>query len=184
MSGEGGAPSPTRLAAGLGVGLIAIVFVLNLMAPGEVPVSLERLEALTAEGAVLRLEVGDGDIVGYLTHEVAVDDAGQRRLASAVVVDRLSPGAEDAVARWRAAGLAVSRSEVAEASRSRREWGWLAAVGGLLSFGVYYLVLQARLHRRVGSPRQRLEEARAQLESGAIDGDEYERRVAEISVEL
>lgn len=184
MSDGDSGMSPTWLAAALGVGLIVLVFALNLLAPGEAPVDLARLEALVAEGSVAQIEVGRTDIVAHLTRAVAIDDMGQRRLASAVVTDRLAPGADEAVARWTAAGYAVARSQEADDDRQRREWGWVAAIVGLLGFGLYYLVGQARRHRVEGSPRQRLDEARVELESGRISPEEYERRVAEISVEL
>jgi type VI protein secretion system component VasK len=91
---------------------------------------------------------------------------------------------EAAVDRWRAAGVLVVAGETGGDQRWARDLAWTAIVGGLLLFGVYHLVQQARLHRREGSPRERLAEAQAELEAGRISREEFERRAAEITPEL
>ena len=88
----------------------------------------------------------------------------------------------EALARWRASGVAVSVGT--DRGRWLRESAWLAAIGGLLLFGIYNLVQQARTHRREGSPRERLAQARKDLDEGRLTQEEYERRVSEIAPEL
>ena len=81
----------------------------------------------------------------------------------------------ESLARWRASGVTVALGS--ESGRWLRELAWLAVVGGLLLFGLYNLVQQARRHRREGSPRERIAQARKDLEEGRLTRDEFERRV-------
>lgn len=175
--------SPTTLAAMLGSGLVALVLLLGILAPSEVIVDLERLDQLVADGVVERLEVSPSEIIAQLSEPVIIQDAGQRMRAQAVLVPRATVGGEAAVERWRAAGAPVV-NVAADAGRRLREALWGSAVAGLLLFGVYHLVQQARRHRREGSPRQHLAEVQQQLDDGHITREEYERQVAEISPEL
>ncbi len=65
-----------------------------------------------------------------------------------------------------------------------QETAWIGFVSLLLLFGMYHLVMQARRHRRDGSPRQHLDHARADLAAGRISAEEFERRATAISIEM
>ena len=175
--------SATRLAVTLGAGLLALVVMLSLLAPPELSIDLSRLEDLVADGRVASIEVSDV-IVAHLQEPVILDMGGQRRRTETVIVtgiidaDRL-----EVIRRWREAGLSVV-AVVAPPQRGLQEATWVGFVSLLLLFGVYHLVTQARTHRREGSPRQRLDQVRADLDAGRISDEEYERQASEISIEM
>ena len=176
-------PSATALALILALGLVSLLLVLSLLAPSETAIRPERLEELVAQEMVERIEVVDGRLIGRLRRPVVIEEEGHRSLAEEVLVP-MPDGAVliEALARWRASGVAVSVGEAR--GRWLRESAWLAAIGGLLLFGLYNLVQQARTHRREGSPRERLAQARKDLDEGRLTQEEYERRVSEIAPEL
>ena len=175
--------SATRLAVTLGAGLLALIVMLSLLAPPELSIDLSRLEDLVADGRVASIEVSDV-IVAHLQEPVILDMGGQRRRTETVIVtgiidaDRL-----EVIRRWREAGLSVV-AVVAPPQRGLQEAAWVGFVSLLLLFGVYHLVTQARTHRHEGSPRQRLDQVRADLDAGRISGEEYERQASEISIEM
>lgn len=176
--------SPVRLALVLGAGLLALVMLLSLLAPEELPVDLERLQILVDEGLVISVAVGDGSLVAQLREQVALDLAGQRYRTDAVVVaGPVDQMLRDRVADWSATGVAVVRVDDPP-GRSLRDAAWIGFVLLLLSMGVYHLVTQARTHRRDGSPRQRLDEAQADRDAGRITAEEYERRASAITIEM
>ena len=176
-------PSPTALALILALGLIGLLLVLSLLAPSETAIRPERLEELVSQDMVERIEVVEGRLIGRLRRPVVLEEEGHRSLSEDVIV----PMPDEAVlieafVRWRASGVAVSLG--ADRRRWLREYAWMAVIGGLLLFGLYNLVQQARTHRREGSPRERLAQARKDLEEGRMTQEEYERRVSEIAPEL
>jgi hypothetical protein len=176
--------SATRLAVTLGVGLLTLVVMLSLLAPPEMPIDLNRLESLVAEGRVASIEVSDVSIVARLRESMMLEMGGQRRRTEVVIVTGIVDADEDeAIGRWKEAGLSVVAG-VAPPERGLQEAAWVGFVSLLLVFGVYHLVTQARTHRRDGSPRQRLDHARADLDAGRISDEEYERRASEISIEM
>ena len=54
----------------------------------------------------------------------------------------------------------------------------------LMAGGAWYLIAQARAHRRRPGPRQRLRDAEADYLAGRITQEEYEREADCISAEL
>ena len=176
-------PSPTALALILALGLIALLLVLSLLAPSETAIRPERLEELVSQEMVEKIEVVDGRLIGRLRRPVVIEEEGHRSLAEDIIVPMPDEAVLiEALARWRASGVAVSVGT--DRGRWLRESAWLAAIGGLLLFGIYNLVQQARTHRREGSPRERLAQARKDLDEGRLTQEEYERRVSEIALEL
>ena len=175
--------SATRLAVTLGAGLLALVVMLSLLAPPESSIDLSRLEDLVADGRVASIEVSDV-IVAHLQEPVILDMGGQRRRTETVIVTGIIDADRgEVIRRWREAGLSVV-AVVAPPQRGLQEAAWGGFVSLLLLFGVYHLVTQARTHRREGSPRQRLDQVRADLDAGRISDEEYERQAAEISIEM
>ena len=176
--------SPTRLALILGVGLLTLVVVLSLLAPAELPIDLERLEALIAENAVESIEVTDRSFIARFREPVLLEVAGQRyRTEAAIIPGIVDVEKRQALERWSAAGVSVLTLDEPP-GRVLREAAWIAFVVLLLLLGVYHLVMQARTHRRDGSPRQRLDEALADRDAGRISAEEYERRASSISIEM
>ncbi len=176
-------PSPTALALMLALGLISLLLLLSLLAPSETAIRPERLEELVSQEMVERVEVVEGRLIGRLRQPVVIEAEGHQSLAKDVIAPM--PDESELIevfARWRASGVAVSVGS--DRGRWLRESAWMAAIGGLLLFGLYNLVQQARTHRRVGSPRERLARARKDLEEGRLTQEEYERRVSEIAPEL
>ena len=175
--------SATRLAVTLGAGLLALIVMLSLLAPPELSIDLSRLEDLVADGRVASIEVSDV-IVAHLQEPVILDMGGQRRRTETVIVTGIiDADRREAIRRWREAGLSVV-AVVAPPQRGLQEAAWVGFVSLLLLFGVYHLVTQARTHRREGSPRQRLDQVRADLDAGRISDEEYERQASEISIEM
>jgi hypothetical protein len=176
--------SPTTLALVLGAGLLGLVFVLSLLAPEELPIDMDRLETLVAEEMVQSIEVTEGSIVAKLSEPVLLDVAGQRyRTEAAIIPGLIDTTKQQAIDRWTAAGVPVVAVEEST-QRGLREAAWIGFVVLLLVLGVYHLVMQARVHRRDGSPRQRLDEALADRDAGRISPEEYERRASAISIEM
>ncbi len=176
--------SATRLAVTLGAGLLALVVMLSLLAPPELSIDLSRLEDLVADGRVASIEVSDVSIVAHLQEPVILDMGGQRRRTETVIVTGIIDADRgEVIRRWREAGLSVV-AVVAPPQRGLQEAAWVGFVSLLLLFGVYHLVTQARTHRREGSPRQRLDQVRADLDAGRISDEEYERQASEISIEM
>ena len=176
--------SPTRLALILGAGLLVLVIVLSLLAPAELPIPLDRLETLVADGVVESIEVTEGSIVARFRGPVLLEVAGQRyRTEAAIIAGIVDVEKQNAIDRWREAGIAVEAADEPP-GRGLREAAWIAFVVLLLLLGVYHLVMQARAHRRDGSPRQRLDEALADRDAGRISAEEYERRASAISIEM
>jgi hypothetical protein len=176
--------SATRLAVTLGAGLLTLVLLLSLLAPPETPIDLSRLESLIAEDRVASIEVSEVSIVARLREPVMLEIGGQRRRTQVVIVTGIvDADQEEAIGRWEEGGLSVV-AVVAPPERGLQEAAWVGFVSLLLAFGVYHLVTQARTHRRDGSPRQRLDQARADLDAGRISDEEYERRASEISIEM
>jgi hypothetical protein len=175
--------SPTSLALLLAAGLLGLLLLLSLLAPTETSIGLERMEELVSQDMVERVEVAEGRLIGRLRQPVVIEQAGHRVLAKDVILP-MPEGALvlEALARWRTSGVTVVMG--ADNRRWLRELAWLAVVGGLLLFGLYNLVQQARRHRREGSPRERLARARQDLEEGRLTQAEFERRVSEITPEL
>lgn len=177
------APSPTALALMLALGLLGLLLVLSLLAPSETAIGPEKMEELVSQALVERVEVIDGRLIGRLRQPVVIEEAGHRAVTRDVILPLPDEEAViEALARWRDSGVTVALG--AESRRWLREVAWLAVVGGLLLFGLYNLVQQARRHRREGSPRERLARARQELEEGRLTQDEFERRVSEIAPEL
>lgn len=181
-NGSGSQISPTRLALILAGGLLLLVLLLSALGPSDVPVDGQRLEALIEEGHVQSILISETSLVGMLRQPILVQVGGQQHRAGQVRIDGWS-GSEDQITAWRQAGVNVTHSDEARRSTAR-DTAWLVAVSCLLLFGVYHLVLQGRKHRREGSPRQRLDEVRAELDAGRISPEEYERRAQAISIEL
>lgn len=178
----GGMP-PTRLALLLAGGLLGLVLLLSLLGPSELPVDAEQLQSLVDEGRVVSLEPTNAGLRAQLNGPVMLQIGGQGYRTETVRLD--GPwNAEDSlrVESWRAEGVTVLDADRSDSSL--RETAWLLAVTALLLFGVFHLVLQARLHRRDGSPRQRLDEARGDLDAGRISREEFERRAQTITLEL
>ena len=141
------------------------------------------MEEFVSQGMVERVEVVEGRLIGRLRQRVVIEEAGQRVLTKDVILPMPDEKVlVESLARWRTSGVTVSMG--ADRRRWLREAAWLAVVGGLLLFGLYNLVQQARRHRREGSPRERLARARQDLEEGRLTQAEFERRVSEISPEL
>jgi hypothetical protein len=180
MSDE--ALSPTRLALMLGAGLLGLVLLLSLLAPEDIPVELGQLDRLVKEGRVDHLAVHEGQVRAQLHEPVLVELSGQRYRTDRVVLTLPSATVEQHLTAWGPAVSSIVRDDAP--SSHWRESLWLALVGLLLLFGLYHLFVQARRHRREGSPRQRLEEAREEFEAGRISSEEYERRASALSVEL
>ena len=176
-------PSPAALALMLAAGLVGLLLLLSLLAPSETAIGRERMEELVSQAMVERVEVIDGRLIGRLRQPVVIEEAGHRAVTRDVILPMPDGAAvvED-LARWRASGVAVALGSGSR--RWLRELAWLAVVGGLLAFGLYNLVQQARRHRREGSPREWIARARKDLEEGRLTRDEYERRVSEIAPEL
>lgn len=176
-------PSPAGLAVMLAAGLLGLLLLLSALAPSETAIGPERMEELVSRAMVERVEVIDGRLIGRLRRPVVIEESGHRALTSDVILPMPDGAAvvED-LARWRASGVTVALGSGGR--RWLRELAWLAVVGGLLLFGLYNLVQQARRHRREGSPRERIARARKDLEEGRLTRDEYERRVSEIAPEL
>ena len=176
--------SATRLAVTLGAGLLALVVLLSLLAPPEIPIDLDRLESLVEEGRVASIEVSDVSLVARLREPVLLDLGGQRRRSEVVIVTGIvDADGQEAIRRWGEAGLSIASVE-APPERGLQEAAWVGFVSLLLLFGVFHLVAQARTHRRDGSPRQRLDQARADLDAGRISDEEYERQASAISIEM
>ena len=177
------APSSTTLALFLASGLIGLLLLLSLLAPAETSIPLERMEEFVSQGMVERVEVIEGRLIGRLRQRVVIEEAGQRILTKDVILPMPDEKVlVESLARWRTSGVTVSVG--ADRRRWLREASWLAVVGGLLLFGLYNLVQQARRHRREGSPRERLARARQDLQEGRLTQAEFERLVSEISPEL
>lgn len=176
-------PSPTALALLLALGLISLLLLLSLLAPSETAIRPERLEELVSQDMIERIEVVEGRLIGRLRQPVVIEEEGHRSLTKDIIVPMPDEAVViEALARWRASGVALSVGT--DRGRWLRESAWMAVIGGLLLFGLYNLVQQARTHRRVGSPRERLARARKDLEEGRMTQEEYERRVSEIAPEL
>lgn len=176
--------SPTRLALVLGAGLLALVLLLSFLAPEELPVELERLQALVDDGMVISVAVGDGSLVASLQQEVMVDIAGQRyRTSDIVVAGPVDDDLRELVQGWGATGISIVYIDEPPGLQLR-DAAWIGFVILLLALGVWHLVLQARTHRRDGSPRQRLDEALAERDAGRISAEEYERRATNITAEM
>ena len=175
--------SPTALALMLAMGLLGLLLLLSLLAPSETSIGPERMEELVSQAMVERVEVIDGRLIGRLRQPVVIEEAGHRAVTRDVILPMPDGSVVvEALARWRDSGVTISLG--AESRRWLRELAWLAVMGGLLLFGLYNLVQQARRHRREGSPRERLARARQDLDEGRLTQEEYERRVAEIAPEL
>jgi hypothetical protein len=176
--------SPTKLALTLGAGLLILVLLLSMLSPEETPIKLAQLQALIADDQVASIEVSMAGVLARLRASVLLDIGGQRHRTASVFVAAVSE-AELATSRenWAAAELPV-RNVSTPPNRALQETAWIGLVTLLLSFGVYHLVNQARKHRRDGSPRQHLDQARADFDAGRISSEEYERRAAAISIEM
>jgi hypothetical protein len=176
--------SPTKLALALAAGLLSLVLLLSLLAPKETPIELAQLEKLIADDRVALLEVSEGGVLGRLRAPMLLDISGQRHRTATVIVESIS-ASELAASRqdWAAAELPVHNVSTPP-NRALQETAWIGFVMLLLIFGVYHLVHQARRHRRDGSPRQHLDQARADLDAGRISSEEFERRAAAISIEM
>ncbi len=176
--------SPTKLALILGAGLLALVVVLSLLAPAELPIEMDRMETLVTSGHVLSIEVTDGSITARLQEPVVLEVAGQQYRTEAVSIAGIVDVEKRlALDRWGQAGVSVIAMEEPP-GKLLREVAWLSFVIFLLALGVYHLVVQARTHRRDGSPRQHLDEALADRDAGRISAEEYERRATAISIEM
>ncbi len=176
-------PSPTALALILALGLIGLLLLLSLLAPSETAIRPERLEELVSQDMIERIEVVEGRLIGRLRQPLVIEEEGHQSLTKDIIVPMPDEDVViEALARWRASGVALSVGT--DRGRWLRESAWMAAIGGLLLFGLYNLVQQARTHRRTGSPRERLARARKDLEEGRMTQEEYERRVSEIAPEL
>ena len=176
-------PSPTALALILALGLIGLLLLLSLLAPSETAIRPERLEELVSQDMIERIEVVEGRLIGRLRQPLVIEEEGHQSLTKDIIVPMPDEDVViEALARWRASGVALSVGT--DRGRWLRESAWMAAIGGLLFFGLYNLVQQARTHRRTGSPRERLARARKDLEEGRMTQEEYERRVSEIAPEL
>jgi len=176
--------SPTKLAATLGAGLLALVVLLSLLAPRQTPIDLSHLESFVADDRVSAIDVSGVGVVGHLREPVMLEVGGQRHRAVEVVVPgRADSAMQEALLRWQSAGLTVVTIPSPEGHRLQ-ETAWIGFVSLLLLFGMYHLVMQARRHRRDGSPRQHLDHARADLAAGRISAEEFERRATAISIEM
>jgi hypothetical protein len=176
--------SPTKLAATLGAGLLALVVVLSLLAPSEYSIDLERLKDLVADGKVASIQVSNVSIAARLTEPVVLEIGGQRhRTQSVIVSGDIGSDEKLTIEQWEATGLSVV-SVGSPPDHGLQEGLWVGFVTLLLLFGLYHLVTQAQKHRRDGSPRQHLDEARADLDAGRISAEEYERRASAISIEM
>jgi len=181
--GTTGASGPRRLSTGPLAGLlilvvVAVLVVLNLLEAPATAVSREQFDALLERGVVAEVWIGAGRLEARLTGPVRF--RGERQLVDRVVAELKVRPSDDEVGRWRAAGARLS----AEPPKRQPDWPWGGAVALLLAGGIWHLVAQARRHRRLGSPRQRLEEADRQYRDGELSRDQYEQLVSELTAQL
>jgi len=170
-------PRSGWLAAGLVLAVVAALAGLNLLGPRAVSISAEQLDALVDEGLISEARVRGSAVECALSRPVRL--RGERQLVSLVVCELAADGPPDAD-RWRQAGARVLHLPPDE----RRDWPWALLVSALLAGGIWHLVVQARHHRRVGSPRQRLLEADRQLAEGCITPEQHGDLVAELTARM
>jgi len=181
-AGETSVRSRRGLVAGLGIGVVALLGLVNWLGSSAVPVSQEQFAKLMDAGLITGLRVMPGGVEARLARSVRVRAEGREALTNEVYLQLSAAPSEHDLAGWRGHGIAVTHADPGEARL--HEVGGALLVALLLAIALWHLWSQVQEDRHRGSPRRRLRELEESLAAGAISPEEYQRRAQAIWMEM